>query len=223
MSAELKEKYRSIFLSIAISDAYLSDSRVKSICRRLENFNFENYNESNYSKTIPYILFGKSNTLNDYVAISLSEFIDECPSSDKTIMFGMLNIGVENLKLTTILNGDEEEYIRLLAGNYNTTEESISYLLSILSSYDKADNDQTKEEYQREFYEKLGTILLDFYRNKDKENYQELDYEVLSSQIFDGDFTIHNNIFSDKIIVNFDDPNYGKYELYYDAKTRYPI
>ncbi|MDE6292819.1 MAG: hypothetical protein K2L98_03975, partial [Bacilli bacterium] len=85
--------------------------------------------------------------------------------------------------------------------------------------YKKALNPDLKNELKESFYQKFGIIILDYYRDKDQSTYRKVDYLILSSQLFDGDFTVNYNMFSNKIIIHHKDPVYGDYDLYYDTAT----
>lgn len=218
MSDDLKEVFNSIFLNLVKSDAYITDSKVRAICHRLENFDFKNYNESTYSNTLPLILFGEDNSFNSLVSTALDESANNREETD-AYLFGLLNIGQDDKLLTSIFTGGEDAYIENLARIYNTKEDNIRDLLNTIRLYKKALNPDLKNELKESFYQKFRIIILDYYRDKDQSAYREVDYLILSSQLFDGDFTVNYNMFSDKIIIHHKDPIYGEYDLYYDAKT----
>ncbi len=217
MSQELKGTFKSIFSTIVLSDVYISDSEVNQISHRLKMFNFENYNISNYSRTLSYILFGKDNIISKCTSMSLSEYVDDRDLSEESIMFGMLNIEANDKLLTSIFAG-EDEYINYLTKKYNTTEENIRELINLINAYHESRNSEKKLEIRDTFYQKLGNILLKYYQ--ENVEYSELDYLVLSSQAFDDEFLIKNNIFSKNIAVTFNDPKYGKYDLWYNSETQ---
>ena len=218
MSDELKEVFNAIFLNLTKSDAYLSDSKVRDICHRLEKFDFNNYNENTYLYTLPYIILGENNDFNYLVTDALAESINNRESTNPS-MFGMLNIGANDKLLTSIFTHGEEGYIKELARIYNTTEENIQDLLSIIISYRETANKDLQYSLKKNFHQKFGSILLDYYRNKATSDYHEVDYLILSSQIFDGDFNVNYNMFSDMTIIHHKDAIYGEYDLYYDALT----
>lgn len=218
MSDELKELFNSIFLTLVKSDAYLSDSQVRDICRRLEEFDFTYHNEKTYVYSLPYIIFGDNNYFNRLVTDALDESANNHEPTDLS-MFGMLNVGVSDKLLTSIFTGGEEAYIKELAKIYNTTEDNIQELLYTINNYRHTANKDFKSSLKRKFNQNFGSILLDYYRDKEQGDYREIDYLILSSQIFDGDFTVNNNMFSDIITIHHKDATYGEYDLYYDSLT----
>lgn len=217
MSEDLKEIFKNIFANLVESDAFIRNHQVKDMCHRFKNFNFENYDESNYLNALPYIIFGENNGFNKLVSKSLAESASDLEPSEESLMLGLLNILGDGESLTQIFIGGKDNYIEDLAKTYNVSESEINDLLNLIISYSESKDGNFRDETKKAYYQKLGSILLDYYHNKG--DYSSIDYLVLSSQVFDGNFNINNNIFTNLVVINVDDPTYGKYSLYYDAKT----
>lgn len=217
MSEDLKEIFKNIFANLVESDAFIRNHQVKEMCHRFKNFNFENYDESNYLNALPYIIFGENNGFNKLVSKSLAESASDLEPSEESLMFGLLNILGDGESLTQIFIGGKDNYIEDLAKTYNVSESEINDLLNLIISYSESKDEAARAKIKNEYYQKLGSMLLDYYRNK--RDYSSIDYLTLSSQVFDGNFNINNNIFINQIVINVDNPTYGEYYLYYDAKT----
>ncbi len=223
ISEELKVALKADFKVLVESDIYIphiiwsKKYRVDGICERIANTDFTNYDESNYTEVLAYILFKNK----DIIATSLSHQLDECANtrepSASSILFGSMYTEDKTGLLNDVFNFGTDKYIDNMAAYYNADKKDIKELVYLMESYNSAKTDEEKESAEKSFYAKLANILSNYYR--DKRNVKEIDKYILASQVYNGEFKYYNNLFSNTFKMTYNDPTYGPYDLYYDTQT----
>lgn len=196
-------------------DIYISDIlKFEDICNRLKETDFTNYNVDNYQDLLAKILFNKENIIPISLAYQLDEAANNKEASELSLLFGSLTSGVDADLINDYYFYGENKFISDLAKHYEVSNSELKNLLNLLSSYYEASNPDEKSSYANEFKKKFSFILTNYYRHKWGSN--NLDKYTLASQIFNGEFTLKNNLFLDYTVITYDDSNYGTYDLYFD-------
>ncbi len=227
ISAELKVALKADFKVLVESDTYIphiiwpKSYRVDGICERITNTDFTNYDESNYTPELAYILFKN----RDIISSSIAQQLDECANtrepSDLSIMFGSIYTEDKTHLLTDIFNLGTDEYIDNMAEYYNADKKDIKELVELMTKYNNAENSEEKESALKSFNAKLANILSNYYR--DKHNLKDIDKYILASHVYNGEFKYYSNLFSNTLKVTYNDPTYGPYDLYYDTQTHMDV
>ncbi|MDE5631080.1 MAG: hypothetical protein K2I70_05715, partial [Bacilli bacterium] len=222
INEELKEVLKKDFETLVESKVYIPDSfafkryTTDGICSRLMSTDFSDYDETNYTEVLAYILFNN----NDIVASSLACELDECANnrqaSIQSILFGSLYTEDKDGLLNAIFNHGTSEFAKDLAEVYNVDKKEITSLLKLINDYNNAKTDEERKSIESSFYAKLAPIMSNYYHNN---NIKEIDKFILASQVYNGNFKYINNLFSDTLTITYEDPDYGVYNLYYDTQT----
>ncbi len=199
------------------SDAYIPNGRFKDICKRLEKLNFSRIDEDNYRTMLPYLLFGESNSLTKCISAQLDDKANCQELSKENLLFGELVAGNHDDFLTDLFTHDSRYVIKKMAEYYHVDEKEIEELLELISRYSQSDYSIDSLAAKTTFHERLSNIIVD--NTKRKTSITDYDHYILSSQIFDGEYTIYNNLFADYAVITVDDATYGSYDLYFDPES----
>lgn len=201
-------------LDYLVSRTSIYNNTSHSIKKRIDKYNFYKVNKENYNECLAYILFGEDSKLATIIASDLSSASQDAKSSDIGNLFGLISIEFRDDDLIRLMNKGIKEYDNILMDNLGITKEEAQELIVELEEYSETLDINIKENINK----KLSSYLVKKYQNTSistpfREN-------LLSSELYNGIFSIYHNIFSENIIVEVIDSKYGNYNLYFDELTK---
>lgn len=221
ISSELREILFNDFNSLVFSNTPILGNKNKAIIKRIVNYDFTGLDGSNYLHALEYVLFGKSSAIYKSVTVSLDAYANGNCNNSLSVMLGELTIPMDNSFLDALFLDGEEEYVRTVADYYHVDKSRIENLIHILDCYINSNSEDEKNHFYMLYQKNVASILTSYY--KEKKEYSDFDRHVLASQIFDGNYTVDNNIFSDYIKINHKTREYELYSKYYDRSTKVEV
>lgn len=225
---DIKILWTNDFTYLFNDELFITNSQVADITKRISEGDFQDVNSDNYILELSRVIFG-----DDYsIYVGLTNQLDDMANEKERIipldsnLFGYLSLGVQKELLKDTIIFGKDKYIEVLANTYGVSGDEIKELTDLLDRYYHSTG-KLQDDYYSLYIEKLGNILIKYYKKKGI--LSEYEQFVLVSDIYNvGIYSaadvfktveINNNLFNDMVVVTVRDNVYGHYNLYFDSIT----